>query len=586
MSRIVFYLSGPWSSSFLPLLNEKDILLCAPGLKPQGPRKFKELSSVLTDQSAERDIASWLTSINSGGDFPRARELVDCFLNDFYSYSLKPLLALLIELKGQIEKFEPVEVLVITAKSSGQGLPMYGFQTSESLRGSPYLLNSRLAKYLQLSFPAVEFKFHYTKGDFFCNEKCRSLLIGGANLVFGVAFAVKVLWFSRFVTQREGKSCGNVVVARTGQQLSFANQIFVGSDVALAIFPQISQGIFRGWGDAAAEARPGVVKLGVSFKSMQKARAQSRADVAELMNFSRQSNTEVLRIKGLDFLVNLADISREICLVSSVLLYKNMLAEVLLANGATRLVNFELVGRMAGLEALAARKNKISSCSIQTALISAAPHPIFPYSDRFYVDSASTLPMILKNGSKKLGDVLYAGAPYLVSSTRGFRQLKKIAFFTQPYEYQVTKEIISLLCRLLRAENGILSLRVHPRDRRERYFDLMENFPDVLKWDDNNRSAETIKEQDLCVTRTSSVAKEAIAMGSPILLCLWTSFDRSVKADYIVDFEEKNKYCSYGDEDLPFVLKDFTGLATSGEKLASVMFAGKTMTDLASACLN
>jgi len=95
---------------------------------------------------------------------------------------------------------------------------------------------------------------------------------------------------------------------------------------------------------------------------------------------------------------------------------------------------------------------------------------------------------------------------------------------------------------------------------------------------------ELIETSDLTVTRTSSVAKEALALGVPILLCCWSDFDRSVKTDYIVD-EPGWRYCATSEREVVALLNDPEPLNVEARALRDRMFGTKTMADLVSSLL-
>lgn len=586
MRKIVFFISGTWSSSISKMIEEGDIVLCAPGLKP--PKGISHIELPISLDENARDVANWIAGANASSELILARNCIDCFLNDYYSYSIKPLVALMLGLKSWIDSSRVCEVLIVSARTSGKRIPLVGFRTSESLRGSPNLLNSRLNELLPLVFPETKFRFEYVRGDLLCYEGIRRLVIGSVNIACSLILIAKTLWFNWRREQVEhGTRLESVVLVRTEHHLRFAHRLLKDSSAAgLVILPQVSQGLFSSLVRFSRNAPAEIPKLGITPLMAFRAFTRSLREIAELKKFSRNARSQVLMVAGLKIPLQISDVADEIRLVWAVLLYKNILSQLLKIAQPARLVNFELVGRMAGLEALAARENGVDSLTVQTALISSAPHPIFPHSNRFFVDSATTLSMISENGSRKKGEVAYAGPPYSLGRMRAVDVFRDVVFFSQPYEHAVAIRIISKLCHWVRPNGGRVTLRLHPRDKLLNYESLFETFADVLNLEKGAGVAAVINSHDLCITRTSSVAKEAIAMGVPVLLCLWSDFDRSVKADYIANLPS-SRYCSYFEEDFLSVLSDSKGLISSAGKLSELMFAGKTMTNLmATLCLD
>src|SRR5690606_27417412 len=108
---------------------------------------------------------------------------------------------------------------------------------------------------------------------------------------------------------------------------------------------------------------------------------------------------------------------------------------------------------------------------------------------------------------------------------------KVVAFFTQPYEPDISLDIAKALLEWAEYSEAQVLIKPHPRDRLDYYQEL--SCPSLKFVHD---SAECIiKKSDVVVTRTSSVAKESIAYGTPLILARWSSLDKSVRSDYIVD---------------------------------------------------
>lgn len=234
---------------------------------------------------------------------------------------------------------------------------------------------------------------------------------------------------------------------------------------------------------------------------------------------------------------------------------------------------------MAGLEALAARENNSTSHCIQTALISSTPHPVFPCSDYFYSDGICTQKLIEKNGSHKEGIICYAGPPFPVKQMRSLEKIRNIAYFTQPHESNISNSIVTVLGKWANENETKISIKLHPRDKIKLYEKVLKKNNNILYLPQDSDIETIIERSDLVVTRTSSVAKEAIALGCPIVLCQWSDFDRSIIADYIVD-DLKTQYRSTNESELLALLNEPNKISNCSSSISARLFAGKTVEDL------
>lgn len=581
MRKIILFLSGKWKTSIAKMIGVNDIMLCAPGLRPSADiLNWTEIPK--EPRGYEQEISDWLVEAYSSTSPEAEVQCIQSFLNDCYSYTLRPVVALLLEIKKQIEENGIAEILVLSAKHHGR-MPMVGFSTTESLRGSPHLLYAWMASLLPKVFPNIHFTNFYLKGDALCKERIRCLVVGSANSLFIILLIVKILWSSCYrKSTKPSTRCKNIVLLRTVHQLRFVQRFLkISPSLTVVIFPQASQGSFKTLAKLYDSLPKLTAECRITIKMLLRAIVQTRLVICELKRYSRQNFIRTLNVEGLELPIRISDIADEIILVSVTLFYKNLLSELLHILRPARLINFELVGRMAGLESLAARENNVQILSVQSALVSSTPHPIFPYSDKFYADSAMTAEMISHNGSRKLGEVIYEGPPYPTLAVRSPSAFTKISFFSQPYEHDITAVIITTLCQWASNNGAGVTLRLHPRDIVSPYERLLDEFHNVLYLENIKGLVTIIEQSDLCVTRTSSVAKEALAMGAPVLLCLWSLIDQSIKTDYI-DRGQGLHYCAYSSQELTSLLSQPENLIGSARRLQEQMFQGKTISKLLS----
>lgn len=582
MKKIILFLSGVWEPKLVELIGKDDLVLCS----PNADLKNKKINHIVLPKTLNdkygREASDWLIDINARGNDSAVNSVIECFLNDFYSYSLKPLVAILVSLKEYLNKTGFSEVLVLSVKPSSKIIPMVGFQTSESLRGSKDLLYTRLIEILPLVFPNIRFKYWHLKGDFFSFEPFRVFSLRIINFALYVRMILILIHYRlKNLKGNLDETRKSIILVRTEHQLRFAKRIFGSSPYESVVFlPQVSQGTLSSMYKMSNSVIKSVHQCNITIRMLLKALLRTRKEIKHLKSKAHY-DVESLYICGLYIPINHQDIANEIRLISVVLFYKNILAELLSGHHINYLVNFELVGRMAGLEALAAHESNVKVISIQTALISSIPHPVFPYSDFFFTDSEFTNEMLQSIGSYKKGEVVFKGPPYPVKPFDVNKFLVDIhfVFFTQPHEYDETYKILFTLCDWCKVNNKRLTIRLHPRDKIEKYERIQSLFRELVEFDISSDLIGILMKRCICVTRTSSVAKEALAFGIPILLCLFSKSDRQTKADYIVR-DTVLQYCATTEDELLALLNNPIIYMDSSKVLNERLFSGKSLITL------
>lgn len=576
--RLFVLLSGSITQEQLARVSPSDILVVGPGIElepPPGihvekvPLASSEGLRLVTDQLAEEVHA---TSLDDG------RDLVQCLLNDIYAYTLRPTYSTIEFLRNLIDERGIVGITILAARRRRGGVPLVGFRTTESRRGSPHLLGAYIAQMIRRGFSGLPVEIVYCRGDFYCIESFRKLFMICANAFFMVIFSLKCLVYLKNGS-RSGQMPAHGIIVRVPHQARFAARILAGrKDAAIFAFPQASQGSLRSFGRMVREDLRGFIVGGVRLRGLLSALSTTMHDVRALRRFAKTSHHVELGDPSIALGVDLSDLARELIIFPILIFYKNILAESVVASGCKSLMTFELVGRMAGIESLVARRAGISSTTIQTALVSATPHVVFPWTDLFLTDGPEVADQIRAIGSKSFGSVRYAGSTFCIDTEVKSGDAKKVAYFTQPYEPSVTLDILTVLCENAREQGGHVYLKLHPRDDERTYREIISRYRDVLR-PVSGSPALLLGQVDVCVTRTSSVAKEAIAAGIPVVLCLWTRIDKSILADYVRP-NSGLRYCSLGPNDLRSTLTDSAELERAACKLRGLLFGGLDVRDL------
>lgn len=575
--RLVLFLSGRWNQRIERRLRQDDLCYYAPGVRPPNTNhEWTELSRSLAGH--EKALADALAgSIEC--DYGMPTSIVRAFLNDYYTYTLCPVFALLLGIRELCMSKAIQEVLVVTARGRSQRLPLVGFQTTESLRGSRDLLYTRAGNMLRAVLPGWRIEYVRVRGDILCAEPVRGIVVSLANVAVSIGFIVRVFVGSLLHRSEKASQRPNgIILARAPHQRRFLRNLMgEGLDGVIAVvLPQITQGWCRSSGQIGRRTHE---VPQVTLKMIARATVRTVRTCAALRRLGRALSEQAVQIGGVTLSLPLRDLVNEIRRVSVTVLYGHLLSEVLRSYRPDYLVNFELVGRMAGLEAIAARENGVRVRTVQTALVSSVPHPVFPCADVFFADSAPSVHALSTIGSRRHGQVVYGGPPFRVMAVRDLERFERIAYFTQPYEPAVTTLILEVLCDWARRHSAAVSLKIHPRDLASRYSDVKGRYSDVIRDDTVVTPSEILARSDLCVTRTSSVAKEALAYGTAVMLCLFTDLDRSARADYIATGGELC-YCAYSLDEVGVLLDAPAKLCESARRLQASLFGGKTIESL------
>lgn len=579
MSRLILHLSGVLSDSDLSFVNKTDICSYLGGLEKTYDRAtWVELSSKQI-QSQRLDCCKVLVSLISENQGDFFQSMISSFVNDYYSYTVGPLAAALAHISLLIEENNINEVILIATNSTSTRLPMFGFRTQELQKGSRNILGNHLTRIILESQNFVpNVRFHKAKGDLFSIEFLRrlALRLGGALFLF--LFFTKVLIQSIFAptTRPPTQKCAGVLV-RVSHHIRFSKLISQKlSPSKIVVFPQIALGSYASHFKLLKEIKKygSISKIGVL--SLLKAFVEGLRDTKKIRSI--KSTKKCINVGSFSFSVSLEHIAREVSYFPGYFVYARALRSMLVQNKIVHLVNFEVEGAFAGLESTVCNSLGTRHSTIQTVLVQPETVPIFPKSQDFYCIDEPSKTSLQNKGLIKSGVVKYAGPPCVLVPVQSYKHIYKIGFFTQPYETEVTVEIIETLCSSLE-QNQLLVLRIHPRDRIENYTQVIKRFRDKIEVDTNSSILDCLKGLQICVTRTSSVAGESILLGCPIVLCHMTKRDTQVEATYIQTGKDWS-YIVHDCDNLKRLILSPESLFGDAVRLQKLMYKSKNFSDL------
>lgn len=545
-------------------LNNDDLALVIDGLEIPTGHCWHDFRTVI-DATLERSITDQLAKVILSVTEIEQRETLLAYANDFYNYLLLPLYKTLVNIQQALTLSNASNLVLVGPRATKATLPFWGAKSPETQRGSKYLFASYVAQIAYQFSKNVKITRIYTHRDLFCWEFLRRPLLYLANILLASIYIFRCLSFtkckkiSQFIDQKSPATTGEtIVIARTVHQLRFANNLAtaakkINHQVSIFIVPQYLQNYQPLLEYILTENYYFTANIAEVIQSIMQGFVFAH-------KISKKNKQQLKSLKFNDSTFNISfslyDLLREIRRFPIFFSYRCLL-ELILARRKklAKIISFELVSRSAGMERNTATALKVPLETIQTAIIPHRPHVIFPFSNIFHCDSWENVNNLATIASVPGGTTVFNGSIYKVSvdSLTTLPKPQKISFFTQPNETIINQKIITKLINFANLHMAKILLRIHPRDKSSHYHHLLKHYPKLVSIDTSFTPLFAIANTDLCVVRTSSVAKEAIAMGKPIIACLWSYFDQQAPADYLQQVADID-HRAYNEEQLENLL--------------------------------
>lgn len=484
-------------------------------------------------------------------------------------------------------------IYIYSAKGYGNSVPITGYKTIESRRGSDLLVGAFIAKKVESVCTHKQLIYKFRKPDVFCITILRKLIIRSLDFLFLFNFFFKVFTLRRqFKIKDKVKDNKALFIARVPHQIRYTKAIAIENKQEvfnLIIIPQARQGKVVELIKSINELPSNVNVVIPSIKSVTLIAVKVIFDSFKIKLSKKEQVREVIPVKFKEgnLLFNVGDlISEPLCLLTDTL-YKELLHQYIDLNAPSinRVVSFALKGRYTKFDKQACENVNIVMYTIQTASLDDFPSAIFPLADVFFADSLTSLKSISSNGVISGGELEYAGCPYSILPMKNIDKLNQITYFTQPYEYEETLAILSALLRWCATKKFILNIKLHPRDNQENYKKLVVAFPNLLIFDSSAHSESSIKASTLCIARTSSVIIEALAEGIPVIICLLSSFDKTFKISYL-DLAKEANFIIENEVQLLQFLERPVILIEKSHELQRSLYSDKDIKDLSNRILS
>ncbi len=178
------------------------------------------------------------------------------------------------------------------------------------------------------------------------------------------------------------------------------------------------------------------------------------------------------------------------------------------------------------------KNTSIKVFQVQTVGLEQLPLPNFLFTDLFLFDSFKVYNFFSRVFPHQLSKLAYWGSlNYEKKMVFEKKHLRKIIYFTQPYELNLQIRLINFLISETKKRDIHLYIKPHPREDIKRLVSKIEQHITVLSI---NYSVEDYSKCcDLAILRTSSITQDLIMEGIPVLNVLMSNLDRTVKLDFL-----------------------------------------------------
>ncbi len=574
--RLVLFLSGKWDAKQSTQLRASDQLFRSPDAilpdEQNGP-DWQTLPRASVKQIAEK-CAQYSMLFQGHED-----ELVQ---KEFFSLSNNHFIYGVLAVAGQLEKIselihdcKPSQILVFSAKAPNGHVPAIGFANSESSLGTKDIIGALVAEIVYKQTKSVPVKWHLLKGDPLISDTKRRLFFKCASSLLILTRAIQLLIAGRTKQPLNKGGITHLIFVRTSEQARHAIRLFAGAPNTHAIVtPQ-----FLGGNPSVLLKQLGDNRINAYLPSK---RAILLALWGTLFKRRPKYGTEITKIDSADYQFDVGlNVLRQDYQALKLFEFQRLLLKHTLAcySDATVSLGFEIQGPMAWIEGCEPRKASITSRTIQPAVVQIRPLPIFPMSKEFFVDSQPNQQHLNQIGSYKLGNSLYAGTPFRVKPVPNRSKFTKIGYFTQPYEFDSTATILKKLCEYAIQNDAEIRVRLHPRDKGLQLNSILRKYSGHCRIYNEPDMGHFLDDIDLCVTRTSSVTKEALSQGCAVVNVLLTEFDKAMQTDFLAADLASRNHIAISLDDFDQLLQAPAEISRSSRMLQNQLFGALDFND-------
>ncbi len=253
-----------------------------------------------------------------------------------------------------------------------------------------------------------------------------------------------------------------------------------------------------------------------------------------LVFFRRPKNVQTSISDGFNVIdVHLGGIIKEIDhAFPDTLIHRQLVASALKSSSAKKTFSTELVSEYVYFERSAAQKRNVPYYTMQAFAFEPYDALEFVIGEGIILQDKNLEGEVVKQFPNAKNKVFYFGDLNFKNTPNLNQELKRIVFFTQPYEYPKQIKILKLVCKVASQmdKDIIVIAKRHPRDKDKTI--IKEN---NLHWVESGSTPNDrlISECDLVISRCSSVLHEVLMMNVPYLACTFTEYEKNFKPPYL-----------------------------------------------------
>jgi hypothetical protein len=226
----------------------------------------------------------------------------------------------------------------------------------------------------------------------------------------------------------------------------------------------------------------------------------------------------------------------------------------------------------------------VSSLQFANGALDILPNTKFVYADRFVISSNAILEKYLENHPMDANKMVYWGDARIIEEhVKELKLINSIVFFSQPYEYESQILILDSLNDFAKSKQLNFKVKVHPRDFTTKNFCKTNH---ICIIDSHLSIDEYINDFDVAICRSSSIIKDIILRGKPIILVLLTDREKEFKNEFMNStlFKEFKEIYAFSIQEMLMSLSNPNSLSKIFQlymkNYINENVAGQTITDL------
>jgi len=465
---------------------------------------------------------------------------------------------------------ENAQVHVYSSISKSKEIPLFGYKTVEINKGSDSLLGSVIGKVVKNKF-GRKVKIIEQKRDLLCFPSLRYTAFFLYELLSLMVIIYKVTKLKKLQKGIDHYNNESVLIylCRSRAHIDYAlglNSHSTQNKAALFLFPQPRLG-------KSAELISSISSRDSSIKLILPSRLRLigfffKNTCMLLKKILTKSEKKELTIANTSFLASSLILESKLFLTDSI--YRDEILKTLNSKKkVSKLVNFAIKGRFAALDNLIAKALRTKLVTVQS--INVVPETAYKFPANDFVCDSRISQEKMKKGYLQCGELIFEGSLFEFSDfDKNVSKINKLIFFTQPYELEVNKEILQFLDGYTQKLGIELIIKIHPRDKKLNYSYLSSN----SKFCTASSVKEALQDVDICITKTSAVCTESLALGVPIISVCLSEYDQNLQVESLIALRGLG-LCPFTLKHLEKELSDFTLVTDKSIKAREVLFDEK-----------